>query len=57
VRPAGAQLVAALPATAGAGGGRLLKKERLKPCDATPDIPTLRVYGASDYAVTADGGD
>jgi predicted phage terminase large subunit-like protein len=37
--------------------GDYFKNEWLKPCDATPDIRTLRVYGGSDYAVTADGGD
>jgi hypothetical protein len=29
----------------------------LKPYDTLPAKETLRVYGASDYAVTADGGD
>lgn len=29
----------------------------LKPCATLPDRKTLRVYGGSDYAVTADGGD
>src|SRR5262245_4926815 len=29
----------------------------LKPCDKLPARETLRVYGGSDYAVTADGGD
>jgi predicted phage terminase large subunit-like protein len=29
----------------------------LKPYDKLPDIKTMRIYGGSDYAVTADGGD
>lgn len=29
----------------------------LKPYDKLPDRKTMRVYGASDYAVTEDGGD
>lgn len=29
----------------------------LKPCGTFPDRETMRVYGGSDYAVTADGGD
>jgi predicted phage terminase large subunit-like protein len=29
----------------------------MKTCDALPARETLRVYGGSDYAVTADGGD
>jgi len=29
----------------------------LKPCTTTPAKDTLSIYGASDYAVTADGGD
>lgn len=37
--------------------GDYFKKEWLRPCDITPDPKTLRVYGGSDYAVTADGGD
>ena len=37
--------------------GDYFKAEWLKPYDKPPAIETLRVYGASDYAVTADGGD
>ncbi len=37
--------------------GDYFKSEWLKPYDKLPAIDTLRVYGASDYAVTADGGD
>lgn len=37
--------------------GDYFKAEWLKPYDKTPAKETLRVYGASDYAVTADGGD
>ncbi|HYD50649.1 MAG TPA: phage terminase large subunit, partial [Terriglobales bacterium] len=37
--------------------GDYFKSEWLKPYDKLPVIETLRVYGASDYAVTADGGD
>jgi hypothetical protein len=33
------------------------KAEWLKSYDALPRTETMRVYGASDYAVTADGGD
>jgi hypothetical protein len=29
----------------------------LRPYEKAPDLRTLKVYGASDYAVTADGGD
>jgi predicted phage terminase large subunit-like protein len=29
----------------------------LRPYEKLPALPTLKVYGASDYAVTADGGD
>lgn len=31
--------------------------EWLKPYEVVPDRNTLRIYGASDYAVTANGGD
>ena len=34
-----------------------LKSEWLKPYDAVPARDTLQIYGGSDYAVTADGGD
>lgn len=37
--------------------GDYFKADWLKPYDKAPDIKTLRVYGGSDYAVTADGGD
>jgi predicted phage terminase large subunit-like protein len=37
--------------------GDYFKADWLKPCERLPDRATLRVYGASDYAVTADGGD
>jgi predicted phage terminase large subunit-like protein len=37
--------------------GDYFKAEWLKPYDKAPARDTLRVYGASDYAVTADGGD
>ena len=37
--------------------GDYFKSEWLKPYDKAPARETLTVYGASDYAVTADGGD
>ena len=37
--------------------GDYFKAEWLKPYDKAPDRNTMRVYGGSDYAVTADGGD
>ncbi len=37
--------------------GDYFKSDWLKPYDKLPDRSTMRVYGASDYAVTADGGD
>jgi predicted phage terminase large subunit-like protein len=37
--------------------GDYFKAEWLKPYDRPPAKETLRVYGGSDYAVTADGGD
>ena len=37
--------------------GDYFKVEWLRPYDKAPDPKTLRVYGGSDYAVTADGGD
>jgi predicted phage terminase large subunit-like protein len=37
--------------------GDFFKEEWLKPRDIIPHPSTLRVYGASDYAVTKDGGD
>lgn len=37
--------------------GDYFKAEWLKPYGHKPDPKTLRVYGGSDYAVTADGGD
>lgn len=37
--------------------GDYFKSEWLKPYTKAPPLETLRVYGGSDYAVTADGGD
>ena len=37
--------------------GDYFKADWLKPYDTPPARETLRVYGGSDYAVTADGGD
>jgi hypothetical protein len=37
--------------------GDYFKADWLKPYDALPARDTLRIYGGSDYAVTADGGD
>lgn len=37
--------------------GDYFKSDWLKPYDRAPDRSTMRVYGGSDYAVTADGGD
>jgi predicted phage terminase large subunit-like protein len=37
--------------------GDYFKAEWLKPYDKAPSRNTLTVYGGSDYAVTADGGD
>lgn len=37
--------------------GDYFKADWLRPYIKAPDKRTLRVYGASDYAVTADGGD
>lgn len=37
--------------------GDYFKSEWLRPYDHVPDRKTMRVYGGSDYAVTADGGD
>ena len=37
--------------------GDYFKSDWLKPVDKLPDLATMRVYGGSDYAVTADGGD
>ncbi len=37
--------------------GDYFKAEWLRPYEKAPDVKTLRVYGGSDYAVTADGGD
>jgi predicted phage terminase large subunit-like protein len=37
--------------------GAYFKVDWLRPCVNTPALETLAVYGASDYAVTADGGD
>lgn len=37
--------------------GDYFKAEWLKPYEKAPPRDTMRVYGGSDYAVTADGGD
>lgn len=37
--------------------GDYFKADWLKPYDKAPDRSTMRIYGASDYAVTSDGGD
>lgn len=37
--------------------GDYFKTDWLRPYEKPPAIETLRIYGASDYAVTADGGD
>jgi len=37
--------------------GDYFKVDWLKPYEKAPSLNTLRVYGGSDYAVTADGGD
>lgn len=37
--------------------GDYFKADWLRPCEQMPARETLRVYGGSDYAVTADGGD
>lgn len=37
--------------------GDYFKAEWLRPYDKTPARETIRIYGGSDYAVTADGGD
>ena len=37
--------------------GDYFKKEWLKPYDIAPATSLMRIYGGSDYAVTADGGD
>ena len=37
--------------------GDYFKAEWIKTYDVGPDPKTLRIYGASDFAVTADGGD
>lgn len=37
--------------------GDYFKSDWLRPYDKEPDRKQLRVYGGSDYAVTADGGD
>lgn len=37
--------------------GDLFRREWLRPYETEPARDTLRIYGASDYAVTADGGD
>lgn len=37
--------------------GDYFKSEWLRPYDRAPARETMRIYGGSDYAVTADGGD
>ena len=37
--------------------GDYFKADWIKTYDVEPDPKTLRIYGASDFAVTADGGD
>lgn len=37
--------------------GQYFKKEWFQPVDKLPPLKQLRLYGASDYAVTSDGGD
>jgi predicted phage terminase large subunit-like protein len=37
--------------------GNFFKADWLRPYEKAPDPKTMRVYGGSDYAVTADGGD
>jgi predicted phage terminase large subunit-like protein len=37
--------------------GDYFKSDWLRPYEKTPPRETLRIYGGSDYAVTADGGD
>jgi predicted phage terminase large subunit-like protein len=37
--------------------GDYFKATWLKPCEKLPARETMRIYGGSDYAVTADGGD
>lgn len=37
--------------------GDYFKSDWLRPYEKAPDPKTLRIYGGSDYAVTADGGD
>jgi predicted phage terminase large subunit-like protein len=37
--------------------GDFFKQDWLRPYEKAPARDTMRVYGASDYAVTADGGD
>jgi hypothetical protein len=37
--------------------GAYFKSDWLRPYDKPPARETMRVYGGSDYAVTADGGD
>jgi predicted phage terminase large subunit-like protein len=37
--------------------GDYFKEDWLKPVDILPSLSTMRTYGASDYAVTGEGGD
>jgi hypothetical protein len=41
----------------GSDTGNYFHADWLRPYSTMPDRATLRVYGASDYAVPADGGD
>ncbi len=46
-----------LPAEPVPDGGAFFERQWLKPAGDHPPRETLNVYGASDYAVTRDGGD
>lgn len=37
--------------------GDYFRREWLRPYETRPPVETMKVYGASDYAVTSDGGD
>ena len=39
------------------GDGNYFKKDWLRPVNKLPPRETLKIYGGSDYATTADGGD
>jgi hypothetical protein len=53
----GPQLVGALQQRPAPEDGDYFHADWLRPYDSLPPWETLKVYGASDYAVTADGGD